>query len=174
MPAINTGISILAPPTPDTPVMPRQATREATASSCSSEEDQLMLYRQSSWSSFGSGMDQNLRTPPATPSNMPDMYPFPNIAFAVHDEPVMTPSLHDTFPEIGAPQYHATGCGSQPPTPSFAPVGSISYQTPFADGTQYNWPTAQSGSAASSPNARVRQLQFNNITAEHFSSSVRK
>jgi len=169
-PTIHTGVSIMAPPTPDTPVVPQQAAREATVSSCSSEEDQSMLYRQSSMSSLGSAMDQSLRTPPATPSNMPDMYPFSNIAFTVHDDPVLTPSLGDTFSDIGAPPYATSGCGSQPPTPSFAPAGAMGFQTAFADGTQYCWPAAQSGSAASSPNARVRQLQFNNMTAEHFHS----
>lgn len=157
---INTGIGFMAPPTPDTPVVPPQSVREATVSSCSSEEDQNML-RQTSMSSLGSVLDHNgVRTPPVTPSNMPDMYPFSNIAFTVNDEAVLTPSLHDTFPDISASPY-SNSCASQPATP-------IGFQAPFSDGTQYTWPRAQPGSPASSPNARVRQLQFNNITAEHF------
>jgi hypothetical protein len=170
-PTLNTAIGMLAPPTPDTPVVSRQALREATVSSCSSEEDQAGFFRQSSMSSLGSTMDHHgVRTPPATPSNIPDMYSYSNIAFTVHDEAVLTPGLQDVFPDLGAPAYPSS-CNSHPPTPSFHPVGPMDFQNPFADGAQYAWPTAsQAGSPASSPNTRVCQLQFNNYTAEHFNA----
>ncbi|KAF6804953.1 homeobox domain-containing protein [Colletotrichum musicola] len=166
----------VAPPTPNTPVVPTQQNmREATVSSMSSDEDKTYSVQTSLMVPHPT--DPTLRTPPDTPgllANMPNTLYSTSFEYNVPDEPLLTPGGYTEFSLMPAniPAYVNHGCLSQPVTPSFpsANIGPAFCSAPFSGGnTEYNWSDGQSVSAKPSPDhLGSRELQFTNLTAHDF------
>ncbi|OLN95865.1 Homeobox protein NOBOX [Colletotrichum chlorophyti] len=174
--------SAVAPPTPNTPVVPTQhGMREMTVSSMSSDEDRGYIT-QTNLTVPQFAMDPTMRTPPDTPGMMTGM---PNGLFSaydygVSDDPLTTPGFgsfdqefHQEFPILSSsvPSYVANGCASQPVTPSFPPssMGPAFYASYSGSNTEYNWSEGCVVLDKPSPDhTRSRQLQFNNMTAQDF------
>ncbi|KAK2776260.1 homeobox transcription [Colletotrichum kahawae] len=169
--------SSVAPPTPNTPVVPtqQQHMREATVSSMSSEDEKSYSV-QTNLTVPQYAMDPTMRTPPDTPGLMTNMsgslFPYD---YQVPDEPLHTPSF-GTFDnefalQTNVPTYVAQGCGSQPVTPSFAPnpMGPAFYSSFGGGNTEYNWSDASSMAIKPSPEqTSSKHYAFNNITAQDF------
>ncbi|SPN96914.1 uncharacterized protein DNG_00433 [Cephalotrichum gorgonifer] len=166
----------MAPPTPDTPVVvTQQSFREATVSSNSSEEEGSFLqYPQANVSSQHSALDQSIRTPPATPIGLGDVFATSlgaSLGFPPTDEPFL-PSGMESYPmgsnEFALPQYVVDGYISQPSTPQ--PAMPTSYYAPMPmHNTEYGVADATMVPAKSSSRASQRQqLQFSNFTPQDF------
>ncbi|KAL0936580.1 homeobox transcription [Colletotrichum truncatum] len=167
----------VAPPTPNTPVVPTQQNmRETTVSSMSSEEEKS-YSAQTSLTVPQYAMDPTMRTPPDTPGLITNMHGslFPTYDYNVTDDSLHTPSFGNFDAEFpmptNVPGYVAQSCGSQPVTPSFPPgnMGPAFYSSYGGGNTEYNWSDASSVSTKPSPEqARSRQFQFTNMTAQDF------
>ncbi|KAF9870017.1 carboxylesterase [Colletotrichum karsti] len=171
----------VAPPTPNTPVVPsQQEMREATVSSMSSEEDKNYGV-QTNLTVPQYTMDPTLRTPPDTPGlmNAPGSL-FSSYGFAIPDDSLHTPSFGGFDTEFrmatNVPTYVAHGCGSQPVTPSFPPnnMGPAFCASYYGGGnTEYNWSDVSSMSAQPSPEqSQSKQFQFTNMTPHDFNSNA--
>ncbi|KAL3295758.1 homeobox domain-containing protein [Colletotrichum asianum] len=169
--------SSVAPPTPNTPVVPtqQQNMREATVSSMSSEDDKSYSV-QTNLTVPQYAMDPTMRTPPDTPGLMTNMSgSLFSYEYQVADEPIHTPSFGTFDNEFGlqtnVPTYVAQSCGSQPVTPSFPhnAMGPAFYSSYEGGNAEYNWSDASSMAIKpSSEQIRSRHYAFSNITAQDF------
>lgn len=171
--------SSMAPPTPDTPVVAtHQSVREATVSSSSSEEEgSLQLYQPTGLASQPSALDQSIRTPPATPIGLGDVFANSigaSLGYPTAEESFAAQGM-DAFSmrsgEFSVPSYVADGYVSQPATPQL-PMATGYYSPVPTNSTEYNWTGAAMVSTKSSPNPhQMRPLQFSNVTPQDFGVS---
>lgn len=173
----------IAPPTPDTPVVATHQSREATASSSSSEEERSLLAYQATGLASGqhSALDQSLTTPPATPVGLGDMFTNSiGTTLGYHapaDDSFLATGMeayslrNGDFP---LPPYVSDGYISQPSTPQAHPMSTGYYAAlPIRNNAEYNWADATAMvSTKSSPNAsQRRQIQFSNFTPQDFNGA---
>lgn len=176
-----TPFASMAPPTPDTPAvaMQQQSSREATVSSSSSEdESSAHLYRRRGLSMQHSALDQSIRTPPATPIGLGDVFATSigaSLGYPTTDESFLAPGM-DTFSmgsnEFPIPSYVTDAYMSQPSTPQL-PM-STGYYTPVpTSSADYGWAETAMVSAKSpqNPAQTGRHIQFSNVTPQDFSGT---
>lgn len=171
-----TSFTSMGPLTPDTPVVTaRQRTREATVSSNSSEDEgSLVLYQPTGLSSQHAALDQCIRTPPATPIGLGDVFATSigaSLGYPTTDESFMTPGM-DTFSMrsngFSIPSYITDAYLSQPSTPQL-PMSNSYYASMPSSVPEYSWADSAMVSTKLSPNPmQRRQLQFSNITPQDF------
>ncbi|TDZ61915.1 Homeobox-leucine zipper protein HAT1 [Colletotrichum trifolii] len=170
----------VAPPTPNTPVVPTQQNiRETTVSSMSSDEDK-MFNMQANLMVPHYPMDPTMRTPPDTPGLMTNMSSslLGGFDYNIPDEPLATPSFGGfeqcdlSLMSASVPSYVTQGCASQPVTPGFASgnMGPAFFSSYGGGNTEYNWSDASPASTRPSPEqSKARQFQFTtNMTPQDF------
>lgn len=173
-----TPFASMAPPTPDTPAVAthQQSAREATVSSNSSEEEgSVQLYQSTGLSTQQSALDQSVRTPPATPIGLGDVFATSigaSLGYPPTTDESFLPSGMDTFSmrsnDFAIPSYITDGYMSQPSTPQ-VPMSAGYYNAIPASNAEYGWGDAAMVPTKSSPNPhQMRQIQFSNVTAQDF------
>ena len=174
-----TSLASAAPPTPDTPVVvTHQSAREATVSSNSSEDDgSLPSFQPTGVLSQHSALDQSVRTPPATPIGLGDVFATSigaSLTYPATEESFLAPEV-DTYSmrtnEFPIPSYVADGYMTHPSTPQI-PMSTDYYTAMPTSNAEYRWTDGAMVSTKSSPNPhQMRQLQFSNVTPQDFSGS---
>lgn len=172
--------SMVAPPTPRTPlVMKQQSLQDLVVASSSSDDDSLApgsAVHANFLSEFNA--QHNLKTPPQSPGVIANFgtsnlmgNPF-NTYTDFIDQPVMTP-FGQEFPTLhGLPDYVNGSDGSSPSTPQYAhSAGTAHSQNAFlaqaSVRTEFDWDTNEAVmSSRSSPgHFRSKQVQFaKNVT----------
>lgn len=165
--------SIGGPPTPMTPAVVAQ--QEPTVSSNSSEDDTLEFGVRSSGFMLNWDAEQNLKTPPQSPSMMINFNTTNFMGHYLDEQQVFTPYSQTGFPEFSTPGYVDGSDGSQPATPLYPHAVSLAHSqnTLVTNGqvrTEYDWDANKPVMSKSPPShSRARALQFaKNVTPRNY------
>ena len=180
--------SMVAPPTPRTPIVMKQQSLQDLVVASSSADDDSMIPSSAVHANFLSEFNaqHNLKTPPQSPGVIGNFgtsnligNPFSSYPDFI-DQPVMTP-FGQEFPGLqGIPDYVNGSDGSSPSTPQYAhgSSGPLNTQGAFLANapvkTEFDWDTNESVvSSRSSPGQfRSKQVQFaKNVTPNDWPQS---